>query len=87
MMTYHRIERERERERERCMDSLCDSKVPPITLTRNPKISDGCLDMEPIIGSHETCRRRIFELDLMKHVEDPFHYPCAKLKGFRWIFE
>jgi hypothetical protein len=39
------------------MDSLCDSKVPPMTLAQNPRISDGCLDMGPIIGSHEACKR------------------------------
>jgi hypothetical protein len=43
------------------MDSLYDSKVPPITLTQNLRISDGCLDMGPIIGSHEACKRMMHE--------------------------
>ena len=39
------------------MDSLYDPKVPPITLARNPRILDGCLDMRLLIGSHEACKR------------------------------
>ena len=41
------------------MDSLCDPKVPPIALTQNPRILDGCLDVGPIIGSHAACKRMI----------------------------
>jgi hypothetical protein len=43
------------------MDRLYDPKVPPITLTQNPRISDGYLDTGLIIGSHEACKRIMHE--------------------------
>ncbi len=67
------------------MDSLCDSKVPPMTLAQNPRISDGCLDMGPIIGSHEACKRM-----MRGQLYGPRVHSIilgTKPKGFGCIFE